>query len=50
MVIYANHLIRAAYPAVVDIAEDLLMHGKSSQSESKLLSINEIIELIPGGD
>jgi phosphoenolpyruvate mutase len=50
VVIYANHLIRAAYPAMVDIAKDLLKYGKSSQSESKLLSISEVIELIPGGD
>lgn len=50
VVIYANHLIRAAYPAMVDIAKDILQHGRSSQSESKLLPIKEVIELIPGGN
>ena len=50
VVIYANHLIRAAYPAMVDIAKDILKYGRSSQSESKLLPISEVIELIPGGD
>lgn len=50
VVIYANHLIRAAYPAMVDIAADILRYGRSSQSESKLMPIKEVIELIPGGD
>lgn len=50
VVIYANHLIRAAYPAMVGIAEDILRYGRSSQSESELLPIKEVIELIPGGN
>ena len=49
VVIYANHLIRAAYPAMIGIAMDLLRYGKSSQSESKLMPIKDVIQLIPGG-
>lgn len=47
-VIYANHLIRAAYPAMMEVATDILKHGRSTHSESKLLPIKEVIELIPG--
>lgn len=50
VVIYANHLIRAAYPAMVSVAEDILRNGRSSHSESRLMPIKEVIELIPGGD
>jgi len=48
VVIYANHLIRAAYPAMADIALDILKCGRSSQSESKLMPIKELLKLIPG--
>ena len=48
IVIYANHLLRAAYPAMVETARSILEHGRSAEVDSKLLSIAEIIELIPG--
>lgn len=50
VVIYANHLIRAAYPAMVEVATDILRYGKSSQSKSRLMPIRDVIELIPGGN
>jgi len=48
IVIYANHLLRAAYPAMVETARSILVHGRSAEVDSKLLSIAEILELIPG--
>jgi phosphoenolpyruvate phosphomutase len=48
IVIYANHLLRAAYPAMVETAKSILVHGRSAEVDSKLLSIAEILELIPG--
>ena len=48
IVIYANHLLRAAYPVMVKTAESILEHGRSLEADSELLSIQEILELIPG--
>lgn len=48
VVIYANHLLRAAYPAMMDAATSILEHGRSKEIDSKLLSIKDILELIPG--
>ena len=48
IVIYANHLLRAAYPAMIKTAKSILEHGRSLEADSELLSINEILELIPG--
>lgn len=48
IVIYANHLLRSAYPAMRATAESILTHGRSFEADSTLLSIKEILELIPG--
>jgi len=48
IVIYANQLLRAAYPVMLDTAKSILRYGRSSEVDSKLLSIKEILELIPG--
>lgn len=48
VVIYANHLIRAAYPAMVDVATSILRDARASPSDSKLMPVRDIIELIPG--
>ena len=48
VVIYANHLLRSAYPAMVNTAQSILKYGSSSKIDSKLLSIKNIVELIPG--
>ncbi len=48
IVIYANHLLRAAYPAMISAAESILTHGRSYETDSQLLPIKEIRELIPG--
>lgn len=48
VVIYANHLLRAAYPAMMEAATSILEHGRSKEIDAKLLSIKDILELIPG--
>lgn len=48
IVIYANQLLRSAYPAMVDTARSILEHGRAAECEEQMLSINEILELIPG--
>ncbi len=46
VVIYANHLMRASYPAMVHAAKTILMKKRSYELEDKISSIKEIINLI----
>lgn len=49
VVIYANHMLRSAYPAMVECAKSILTHGRSLEaSEDYCMPIKEILELIPG--
>ena len=48
VVIYANHMLRAAYPAMKKVALDILKHKRSYESDKDLLSIKKILNLIPG--
>ena len=48
IVIYANQLLRASYPAMKDVAKEILKRGRSVEVDDKLISIKEILELIPG--
>jgi phosphoenolpyruvate phosphomutase len=48
VVIYANHMLRAAYPGMIRTAKSILKHDRSHEIEEELLSIKEILELIPG--
>jgi phosphoenolpyruvate phosphomutase len=48
VVIYANHLLRAAYPAMVQCAKSILANGRSYDANSLCMPIKEILELIPG--
>ena len=48
IVIYANQLLRAAYPAMFETANSILTHGRSAEADDSLMSIKEILELIPG--
>lgn len=48
IVIYANHLLRSAYPAMVHTAEAILEHHRSLEVDTKIMQIGEILELIPG--
>ena len=48
IVIYANHLLRSAYPAMVATAQSILTHSRSQECDTHMLPIKEILELIPG--
>lgn len=48
VVIYANHLLRAAYPAMMNTARSILKHGRSLEADENLLPIKQVIKLIPG--
>jgi phosphoenolpyruvate phosphomutase / 2-hydroxyethylphosphonate cytidylyltransferase len=48
LVIYANHLLRSAYPAMLATANAILENDRSAECDANLLSIKEILELIPG--
>ncbi|MBI2145791.1 phosphoenolpyruvate mutase [Candidatus Woesearchaeota archaeon] len=51
MVVYANHLLRSAYPAMVKTAESILKNKRSYEaSNEQCMSIKEIITLIPNGE
>jgi phosphoenolpyruvate phosphomutase / 2-hydroxyethylphosphonate cytidylyltransferase len=48
IVIYANQLLRAAYPAMQRVTQSILQHGRSLEADRELISINDILALIPG--
>ena len=49
VVIYANHMLRSAYPAMLGCAKSILAHGRSLEaSNDYCMPIKEILELIPG--
>jgi phosphoenolpyruvate phosphomutase / 2-hydroxyethylphosphonate cytidylyltransferase len=49
IVIYGNHLIRSAYPAMIKTATNILINERAKEAEQYCMSINEILNLIPGG-
>ena len=49
MVIYANQLLRSAYPAMVETAKRILTHRRAYEARDNMMSIKDIINLIPGG-
>ncbi len=48
IIIYANHLLRASYPAMVNAAKSILKNQRSKEADDNLISIKEILNLIPG--
>lgn len=48
IVIYANHLIRSAYPAMLATANSILDHGRSLEADQVCMPIKSILDLIPG--
>ena len=49
MVIYANHLLRSSYPAMVKTAESILKNKRAKEASDKYcMKIKDIINLIPG--
>lgn len=46
VVIYADHMLRSAVPAMLSVAESILKHGRSVDCEPQCINIREIQELI----
>ena len=48
VIIYANHLLRASFVAMKEVAQGILENDRSYEMESKCMSVKEILSLIPG--
>ena len=48
VVIYANHILRAAYPAMYEAGMSILKNQRSLEIDKKLAKIKDILKLIPG--
>ena len=48
VVIYANHMLRAAYPAMRKVALEILKNSRSKEANKYLYPIKDILHLIPG--
>jgi len=49
IVIYANHLLRSSYPAMINTAKSILTNERCQEaSNDYCMPIKEILELIPG--
>ena len=48
VVIYANHMLRAAYPVMVKVATSILENHRSYEANDLCMPIKQILELIPG--
>ena len=46
LVIYANQLLRAAYPAMINVATKILQNQRAFEVDKKIIPIKEIINLI----
>lgn len=47
IIIHANHLLRAAYPAMREVAECILKNERSLEADDMCLPIKEVLTLIP---
>lgn len=48
IVIYANHMLRSAYPAMLNTAKSILTNERSYEADEFCMPVREILELIPG--
>lgn len=48
IVIYANHMLRASYPAMHNVAKSILENSRSLEADKVCMPIKQILELIPG--
>jgi phosphoenolpyruvate phosphomutase len=47
IIIYANHLLRSAYPAMMKTAESILAHGRSKEAADEFcMPIQDVITFI----
>ena len=48
IIIYANHLLRAVYPSMTNTAKSILLNSRAYEIDKKIMSIKDILNLIPG--
>ncbi len=48
IVIYANHMLRAAYPNMKKVAHEIIKNGRSYEAEKYCMPVKDILRLIPG--
>lgn len=48
IIIYANHLLRASFIAMSEVAQGILDNDRSKEIEGRCMSVKEILSLIPG--
>jgi phosphoenolpyruvate phosphomutase / 2-hydroxyethylphosphonate cytidylyltransferase len=47
IVVYANHLLRSAYPSMISAAQSILQHNRSKEAEKHLITVKDLFNLIP---
>lgn len=47
IVVYANHLLRSAYPAMLTTAKSILQKDRSKEASEKMIPVNDLLKLIP---
>jgi len=50
LVIYANHLLRSAYPSMEKTAKSILYNSRAKEAEEFCLPIKDVLKLISGGE
>lgn len=48
VIIYANHMLRASYKAMDQVARAILENGRTAEIEGDIITIKQILKLIPG--
>jgi len=48
VVVTANHMLRAAYPAMLKVAKSVLENGRTLEAEPDCMPIRDILNFIPG--
>lgn len=48
IVIYANYLLRASYPAMVSTAKSILSNGRAAEADSAIMPMGDLLRIIPG--
>ena len=49
LVLYANHLLRAAWPAMLRAAQSILRNRRALESEQELMPVKDLLDLLPRG-
>lgn len=47
VIIHANHLLRSAYPAMLNTAMKILENGRSKEVDDEIMPIKDVLRLIP---